>query len=220
MKPTGPNGAVHASTQVTRSYCRRNVGDGTAHLPPVDPGDGQFRRLAAREGRFYYLRVRSHGDLGAAARRGGSLGPADGSHLPALSSAAEELIATNGLEPQHTHSGPYLEPFQDLSRSRIDSSHVALITFPCALPELAVNPGDPGDQAVGLVGAKSRPYPIPIAPHPEHPFGPSEPGITAAGRRDRGEHTRARESLLITHSGPEAPITGKSEGSRGYMSQR
>ena len=32
--------------------------------------------------------------------------------------------------------------------------------------------------------------PVPILPHPERPFGPREPRVTAAaGRRDRGEHT-------------------------------
>src|SRR5918995_6610800 len=32
--------------------------------------------------------------------------------------------------------------------------------------------------------------PAPMLPHPERPFGPREPRVTAAaGRRDRGEHT-------------------------------
>jgi hypothetical protein len=32
--------------------------------------------------------------------------------------------------------------------------------------------------------------PVPILPHPERPFGPREPRVTAAaGRGDRGEHT-------------------------------
>ena len=66
------------------------------------------------------------------------------------------------------------------------------------MPELAVDPGDAGDEAVGLDGAENRPglgvdlvdLSIPILPHPEHPFGPREPRVTAAaGRRDRGEHT-------------------------------
>src|SRR5438876_941124 len=73
-----------------------------------------------------------------------------------------------------------------------------VLTFPGAVPELAVDPGDAGDEAVGLDGAKNRPclgvdlmdLPVPILPHPERPFGPSEPRVTtAAGRRDRGEHT-------------------------------
>src|SRR6267378_2155823 len=131
-------------------------------------------------------------------RRGDSLGPADGSYLPAPSSSAEELIAAIGLEPRHAYSGRHLEPLQDLSRSRIDSPQIALVTFPGAVPELAVDPGDPGDEAVGLDGAENRPclridlmdLPVPILPHPERPFGPREPRVTAAaGRRDRGEHT-------------------------------
>src|SRR5262245_23733726 len=138
------------------------------------------------------------GDLGAAGRRGDSPGPADGSHLPAPSSSAEELIAAIGLEPRHAHSGRHLEPLQNLSRSRIDSPHIALVTFPGAVPELAVDPGDPGDEAVGLDSTKNRAclgidlmdLPVPLLPHPERPFGPREPRVTAAaGRRDRGEHT-------------------------------
>src|SRR5713101_10152681 len=60
-------------------------------------------------------------DLGAAARRGASPGPADGSHLPAPSSSAEALIAAIGLEPRNAHSGRHLKLLQDLFRSRIDS---------------------------------------------------------------------------------------------------
>src|SRR6266542_5120061 len=74
-------------------------------------------------------------DLGAAARRGVSFEPADGPHLAAVSSSAEEQIAAIGLEPRHTHSGRHLEPLQDLSRSRIDSPQIALVTFPGGVPE-------------------------------------------------------------------------------------
>src|SRR5262245_7874445 len=132
-----------------------------------------------------------------AATRGASPGPADGSDLSAASASAEEPIAAIGLEPRHAGSGRHLEPLQDLSRSRIDSSQIALVTFPGAVPELAVDPGDPGDEAVGLDGAKNCPglgidlmdLPVPILPHPERPFGPREPRVAAAaGRGDRGEH--------------------------------
>src|SRR5215472_10928835 len=137
------------------------------------------------------------GDL-SAARRAASPGSADGSDLPARSAAAEEPVAAIGFEPRHTYSGRHFEPLQHLSRSRIDALQIALVTFPGAVPELAVDPGDPGDEAVGLDGAQNRPcfgvdlinLPVPILPHPERPFGPGEPRVTAAaGRRDRGEHT-------------------------------
>src|SRR6187549_118058 len=76
------------------------------------------------------------------------LGPADGPHLPCPSSSTEELI-TIGLEPRNAHSGRHLQALQDLSRSGIDSPELALVPFPGAVPELSIDPGDPGDEAVG-----------------------------------------------------------------------
>src|SRR4029450_4557073 len=108
------------------------------------------------------------------------------------------LRAASARAPRAPYSGRQLEPLQDLSRSRIDSPHIALVTFPGAVPELSVDPGDPGDEAVGLDGAKNGPVlgidlrdlPAPGLPPPERPFGPREPRVTAAAeRRDRGEHT-------------------------------
>ena len=40
---------------------------------------------------------------------GASLGPADGSHFPAASASAEELIAAIGLEPRYAYAGRHLE---------------------------------------------------------------------------------------------------------------
>jgi hypothetical protein len=129
--------------------------------------------------------------------RGASLGPADGPHLAATSPSAEEQIAAIGLEPRNAHSGRHLEPLQNLSRSRIDSSQIALVTFPGAVPQFSVHPGDSGNEAIGFDRAKNRSgfgidlidLPVPVLPHPERPFGPREPRVAAAaGRRDRGEH--------------------------------
>src|SRR6266852_3586812 len=154
--------------------------------------------VSSARGPLRFLARGVDGDLGAAARRGASLRPEDGPHLPARSSSAEELIAAIGLEPRNVHSGRHLEPLQDLSGSRIDSPQIALVTFPGAVPELSVDPGDPGDEAVGLDRAKNRPclgidlmdLPVPILSNPERPFGPREPRVNAAARRrDRGEHT-------------------------------
>ena len=126
-----------------------------------------------------------------------SPGPADCAHLAAVAAAAEEPVAAVGLQARHGHAGRHIEPFQDLSGSRIDPSHVALVTFPGAVPELVVDPGDPGDEAAALDSAQNgarlridlmNPA-VPILPHPERPFGPGEAGITAAaGRRNRREH--------------------------------
>src|SRR4029450_655316 len=92
----------------------------------------------------------------------------------------------------------HLEPFEDLSRSGVDSPQLALVPLPGSVPELAVDPGDPGDEAVGCDRAKNRPgfgidlmdLPVPVLSDPERPFGPCQARVTAAaGRRNRGEHT-------------------------------
>jgi hypothetical protein len=128
--------------------------------------------------------------------RGTSPGSADGSHLSAASASAEEPIAAIGFQSRNTHSRRHLEALQDLSRSRIDSPQIALVILPGAVPELSVNPGDPGDETAGFDGAKNRPrlgidlmdLSLLILPHPKRPFGPREPRVTAAGRWNRGEH--------------------------------
>src|SRR5512135_1461195 len=66
------------------------------------------------------------------------------------------------------------------------------------MPELAVDPGDAGDEAVGLDGAENSPrmridlmyLALPILAYPQHSFGPVESRVAAAaGRRDGGKHT-------------------------------
>src|SRR5215510_13056232 len=114
---------------------------------------------------------------------GPSPGPADRPNLPAASAAAEELIAAIGLEPRNEHSGRHFERLQNVSGPGIDSPQIALVTFPGAVPELSVDPGDPGDESPGLDRAKNRPgpgidlidLPVPVLPHPERSFGPREP---------------------------------------------
>src|SRR5262249_27480197 len=152
-----------------------------------------------------------------------SPGPADGSHLAAVSASAEEPIAAIGLEPRHGHPRRHLEALHDFSRARIDSPQIALVVFPRAVPELSVGPGDPGDEAVGLDGAKNRPglgidlmdLPVSILPHPERPFSPSKPRVTtAAGRRDRGEHTAGlRIDLLDSILGDLKQVLAVESGS-------
>src|SRR5262245_52849357 len=135
---------------------------------------------------------------GTTAHHGAAFGAAHRLHLAATSASAEEQIAAIGLEPRNAHAGRHVERLQNLSRSRIDSPQIALVTFPGAVPQLSVDPGDPGDEAIGLNRAKNRPclgidlidLPVPVLPHPECPFGPREPRVTAAaGRRDRGQHS-------------------------------
>ena len=95
--------------------------------------------------------------LGAAIRCRPVPRPAHGAHLAAGSAAAEEPVAAVGLEPRHADVGRHLELLQDLARFRIDPPQLALVVFPGAVPQLALDPGDAGDEAVGLDRAKNRP---------------------------------------------------------------
>src|SRR5258708_4859392 len=122
-----------------------------------------------------------------------SLGPADRSHLPAAATAAEEPIAAIGLQPRDAHAGRHFYPLQNLAGSGIDFPQVALVTFPGGMPKLALDPGDPGDEAAAFDGAKNfsccgidlKNLPLPILPHPQRAFRPGEPRVAAgAGRRD------------------------------------
>src|SRR5262245_64972533 len=74
----------------------------------------------------------------AAAGRRASAGPANGTHLGALASSAEEAIAAVGLEPRDTDSRRHLEPRQDRAGTRIDPAQLALVAFPRPVPQLAV----------------------------------------------------------------------------------
>ena len=117
--------------------------------------------------------------------------------LPLLPPPQKNRSPPSDSSPDTPIPGRHLEPLQHLARFGIDSPQIALVAFPGAVPELAVDPGHPGDEAVGLDGAKNRPglridlvdLPAPMLPHPERPFGPGEPGVAAAaGRGDRREH--------------------------------
>ena len=65
------------------------------------------------------------------------------------------------------------------------------------MPELAIHPGDPGDEAVGLDGAQDlarlgidlMDLPVAILSHPQRALGPGHARVTTtAGCGDRREH--------------------------------
>ena len=79
----------------------------------------------------------------------------------------------------------------------MDASQFALAAFPGGVPEFSVEPGDSGDESIGLDGAENgsrfridlMDFSIAILAHPECAFGPGESGVTAAagsgdGRED------------------------------------
>jgi hypothetical protein len=82
----------------------------------------------------------------------------------------------------------HFEPLENFSGLRVDSPQVALATIPGGVPEVSVDPGNSGDETVGLDGAKNGAgfgidlidLSIAILAHPECPFGPGESRVTAA----------------------------------------
>src|SRR2546429_4315661 len=88
-----------------------------------------------------------------------------------------------------------LFPYTTLFRSAL---------FPGAVPQLAVHPGDAGDEAVGLQGAQHRPgvgidlmdLAAVVLPHPQRALGPGHSRIagitTAPGCRNGGQHMAGR----------------------------
>src|SRR5580692_8975993 len=132
--------------------------------------------------------------------------PPDRPDLPGSSSPAEEPVASVGLESRNVHSGRHLETLQDRSGAWIDPPQVALVALPRAVPKISIDPGDPGDEAIGFDGAQDRAglrvdlvdLAISILSYPERPLRPGEPRVAAAaGRWDRGDHvTGFRIDLL------------------------
>src|SRR5262249_26794504 len=107
------------------------------------PKDARGYTGPTRRDRFFSRRIRT-------------LRPPDHPHPAAVAATAEEPVAAVGLEPRYGHAGPQGEPLHHLAAVRIDPSHVARVALPGAVPELAVDPGDAGDEAVGLDRAQHR----------------------------------------------------------------
>ena len=126
---------------------------------------------------------------------------ADSSHLSTTFAAAEEAVAAIGLQPRHAYSRWHFDCLQHLPGLRIDPPQIALVPFQSGMPEFPIDPCDARDKAVGFDGAKDdarfrvdlMDLAGSVLPHPEGPFGPRQPRVTAAaGCRDCGEHLAGR----------------------------
>jgi hypothetical protein len=133
-------------------------------------------------------------------------GPPDCPDLPDSSISAEELVGAIGLKAGNPNPVGHIEPLKNFSGLRIDSPQVALVTVPGGVPELSVDPGNPGDEAVGLDGAKNGPsigidlmdLSLAILAHPECPFGPGESRVSAApGSRYRSDDMAGLRIYLL-----------------------
>src|ERR1700730_2972623 len=120
-----------------------------------------------------------------------------GADLPARSAAAIEQVCPVGLEPADAGAARHLQPTEHGAALPVDLADFALVAFPGGVPQLAVDPGHAGDEAVGLDGAQNGAsrgidlvdLAIAVLPHPQAALGPGESRVAAvAGRRDRCQY--------------------------------
>src|SRR5260370_37148355 len=78
-----------------------------------------------------------------------------GADLSARSAAAIEQVCPVGLEPPDAGAARHLQPLEHGAAFRVDSADIALVAFPGAAPQLAVDPGHAGDEARALAGAQN-----------------------------------------------------------------
>ena len=95
-----------------------------------------------------------------------------------------------GLEAAHDHAGGHLQALEDLARLRIDAAEIAALVLHGAVPELAVHPGDAGDEAIRLdraqdgagLGVDLVDLAGAVLADPERPLGPGQARVAAVGR--------------------------------------
>src|SRR6185437_8655285 len=136
----------------------------------------------------------------AAEHASAALGTAHDSELPAAAATTKKLIGAVRLESRHAGARGHLQSLEHLARARIQPAQLALVTLPSGVPQLAIDPGDASDKAIGLDSPEHRPglridlmdLAGPILPDPQSSLGPRQSRVTAAaGRRNRSEHAPA-----------------------------
>src|SRR6266581_1479768 len=85
-----------------------------------------------------------------------ALGAAHGAHFAARTAARVKQVGAIGLEARHRDAFGHGEPGQNLAALGVDVADVALVAFPCAMPEFAVDPRHSRDEAVRLDRAQDR----------------------------------------------------------------
>ena len=116
-----------------------------------------------------------------------------------------------GLEPTHGDTGGHLESLGDFARLRIDAAELALLGLHGAVPELAVHPGDAGDEAIRFDRAQNSAFLrvdlVDLAgaglSNPERPLGQVRPesrpcegaGMVATTWPERGSTFWIRSSM-------------------------
>ena len=155
-------------------------------------------------------------------RRGG-LRAAHGAHRAAAAAAGVEQVGAVGLEAADAGAGGIASRSSTAPLVGVDAADLALVAFPGAVPELAVDPGDAGDEAVRLDRAqhlcpspgrcwwilRSRYWPTQRLPsaqaRPESSRGRA-PGIEASTSPVRGSILSMRASAICQRCLPSKAV--------------
>src|SRR5687768_17586253 len=81
---------------------------------------------------------------------------AHGAHLAGGPAAGVEKIRAVALEPADVRAGWHLEPLEYRAALGIDVAQLALVAFPRAVPQLAVDEAHAGHEAVRFDRAQNR----------------------------------------------------------------
>ncbi len=116
-----------------------------------------------------------------------------------------------------------------MARRRVDTTQLALVAFPGAVPQLAFDPGHASDEAIGFdrpqyftaVWIDAVDLAVAVLPDPQHAFGPGQPRIaTFAGRGDRVQELTRLGVQLLDHAGGDLKQVPAIEGSAGVGRDR
>src|SRR5688500_4635761 len=76
--------------------------------------------------------------------------PTDRANLAALAAAAEEDVVAAAFEAADAGVGWHFQALEHGTGGGVDVAELAFIVFPGGVPQLAVDPGDARDEAIGL----------------------------------------------------------------------
>src|SRR3546814_9743948 len=93
--------------------------------------------------------------------------------------------------------------FEDLAAVGVDAAQFTFVTFPGAVPEVAIDPAHAGDETVRFDRAQDLAavridlmnLALAVLAHPQRTLGPGHAGIAAATRRSE-EHTSELQSIM------------------------
>lgn len=71
-----------------------------------------------------------------------------GTHQPGFAAAAGKLIASVRFEPRHKCPGRHFEALQHITGFGIDVPHIAVVSLPRTVPQLAINSRHTGYKSV------------------------------------------------------------------------